>query len=1236
MFEHTTLQEAYTGALIAGKGKGLNNINLIMERSKFKHEDWVRVRFGAGTPWRRCWCVISPPDEKEYQRIQKEMNKKKSAYDRSRPPILKGDIRFYENNKKPKKTKPIAQITNAYSAFAIYPQSKPLIDASTLVKVEGTITIFSNPPTISEGFVFVMPEVHPAVTGFEMMLRWLFPVWDTFSLYGRPGRLIADTNNPNSLMFAMPKERRYGYLEILDVSGLISTDGSQNWNEGDWRRNMKELTARRIATIGSGSGVGSRYSSRRSTRNSFGPSRSQVNFNDSASVRSSQGSQGPPEAGFGSIPRTDLTPTDANTFQPRQNAVVPQHHRSISESQGLDRYSDQGPSGYDGSYETAPAPPPHTSRYGASREGPSLGYQSEPIDTPDRISSEEHASTPVRELRDFRETASPEPVAAPPAFSHAPGTLPAAKPYHSPELRKAKSRMSTATLAQMAGAGGMAAGTGIEVAHDFRIDGFRTDDQRMEDRRGQDLERYSEDGGQKGLLSDINSSGWIANPNGPNEGLVAARNNGYSPKYHPLPPPPTSNVNDESYDRSNPSSLKYQKPILPLQGVGPTTLSRLEPSEFQNSMPGSAPKTANTFESQNHSASVTQKQTIIPGHLPRSYTYTSSDSSISQQPSRLETSPVLRKPLPVRNSLHLPESPVDTPVSSSSLGDVIDQAGFDRVVPRGQANSVTATDPQAHPQSSAASLYDDTISTSTPDYASTHESVETRPSVERPRAGKMRTVGGAEPNHSQSTDDLHSSIPPIDFGPTFNYAANRPPGRPSPDRRADPIQAQESARTPKSSGRNATNTDVGQYRNDPNSNVGGRTVPWQPGMAAAGTIAPGGRAITPEQFVQQRAAAATSPIYAHQRQSSSNTLRSSTPTPPLARNQSSEHFPHSRNSSGDPPQRPSSRGPTTSLGVSGTGDYSTHLSAREQEHVARVTGSPLINIPDGSSKAAAPNNGLVGAISAREREKRDLKQGMSSQAVQQAIVQRQQQNQAQQLGQQGQTQYYAQARSGQMFVPPQYQGYRQYSEQYTGQLGKQPWVQPAAPQPPYGSSGQYQAYTATPQNPPQTQVQPQMQFQPQAQPQVLPRPVQQQQQYTPNPQYSPQIQIQQQPQPQVLPQRVQQQQQYTPSPPYSPQVQTQQQPQPQIQQQPQPQIQQQPQPQPQQLQQWVSPAASVFAQGGGWSSPQQRVLTPEQQQRQQYFHQQQQQQQQHQGQIQGPARGRGQQVNRGQGQGRGY
>ncbi|TKA65191.1 hypothetical protein B0A49_07908, partial [Cryomyces minteri] len=68
------------------------------------------------------------------------------------------------------------------------------------------------------------------------------------TLYGRPNRLIADSLDQRGLMFAMPKEKRYGYLEILDVSSLIHTNGSQTWSERQWRKELKKLTASRMTT----------------------------------------------------------------------------------------------------------------------------------------------------------------------------------------------------------------------------------------------------------------------------------------------------------------------------------------------------------------------------------------------------------------------------------------------------------------------------------------------------------------------------------------------------------------------------------------------------------------------------------------------------------------------------------------------------------------------------------------------------------------------------------------------------------------------------------------------------------------------------------------------------------------------------------------------------------------------------------------------------------------------------
>lgn len=1174
MFEHSSLQEAYTGALIGGKGKALNNIAIIMERARTKHEDWVRVRFGAGTPWRRCWCVITPPDEREYQRLVKEMNKKKSAYDRSRLPVLKGDVKFYDT-KKTKKAKPIAQISNAYSAFAIYPQSKPLIDASTLIKLEGIITIFSSPPTSIEGFVFVMPEVHPAVSGFEMMLRWLFPVWDTFALYGRPGRLLADTVNPSSLMFAMPKERRYGYLEILDVSGLILTEGSQNWNEMEWRRNLKELTAKRMEAIGSGSRAGSRYS-RRSNRNSFGPSRSRVEFNDGASIRSNPSisrGQGPPaESPIKGATRTDSAPPAATAFQPPYNPVSHQHHRSASESHGLDRYINKGPSGYNSEFESGPAPPPHGTGYSAPHQGSGLRYERDMIESPERVSSEDELtvarSTPVRELQDLRDTRTPEPVAAPPAFAHAPGTLPPAKPYHSPELRRENSRMSNATLAQMAGASGMASGAGLAAAFASGPERPRT----SEEQRRQNMTRYAEDRDQRGVLSSDHTSGMNANPNGLTGGLVAGGANRHSFEYQAPPPAPAHQVNYSS-PNSQPKSQEYSGRSIAPQAMPPKAPPHVNPYEmpfgYSSTTKTSQPETTYSPNLYAQRASLDEQR---QGHAHTS----STDSTQSQSRSRTSDS-ISRKPLPVKTGLpSSSERPALMSASSlGSVGNVIDQDGFDKIVPRDHINATLAPEPQTHPQGSAASLSEDAASTASPDYASTRPSTDTKQSFERPRAGVLRTVGGNEDNYPRANNELSSSIPAFDFGPTVNYAP-KVPNKPSPPRKASPVRKQSPANPAVQAGRNMASPEPGNYRNEPNPNrPDSRTVPWQPGMAAVTGNSPSRQAITPEQFVQQRAVAVT-PLYAHQKPLPGNLMRSGTPTPPLGRSPKDESFTHSRNSSGDMLQRPNSRGSSAALGVSGIGDYSTHLSAKEQEHVARVTGSPLINMPSSDSRGASPSTGLVGAIDAREREKRDIKQNLNSQAVQQAIAQRQQQAQAQQ-------QYQAQAQAQQQYLNPAQQQ-QQTPKQYQQQAQAPPRV---AQQPQYPGPQQYPQQYAGQRSNPQTSFAP----------------------GGPTQSYAPQ---QQQPSQQGARQAY-----MSPAASVyaqgggwgSPQQRTEQQQQQLTQQ--------------GARQSHMSPAASVFAQGGGWSSPQQRpMLTPEQQQAQ-YFRQQQEQALYGQQQPQGRGRGRG-------------
>ncbi|EFQ28855.1 PH domain-containing protein [Colletotrichum graminicola] len=1029
MYEHSTLQEAYTGALIAGKGKSLNNINLIMDRSKFKTEEWVRVRFGAGVPWRRCWCVISPPDEKEYAKAQKEM-RKKSPYDRSTP-TLKGDIKFYDtkkDGKKQKKARPIATITDAYSSYAIYPQAKSLIDASTLLKIEGNITIHSEPPSSTEGFVFIMPETHPAVSGFEMLLRFLFPTWDTFNLYGRPGRLVASVLDPRSLMFAMPKHRRYGYLEILDVSGLILEEGSSSWSEREWRKKLKELTGKRMNAVDESQGVRQRSGSKKSSRLSFSngtaspaPAKLRVGFaDDSISNRSSR------SMSLGTPSRSETAPvTSSHAPPPLLGINKASHARNSSDphllGHALQRNEDRGSD--DSSYNPL--------AQGLAPVGGVLGSGTQ--------SSEEDTarSTPVQEIEGgARNMASPEPVVAPPAFNYGPNSKPAGKPYHSPDLRRATTRLSNTTLSQLTTAGG------------FMIPPDSPSDDSSERRSGEDnapsnpLVHPQANPVRGGTANDtLSREALTSNPTPPPSGGLPppippmnqkrsrsplAQQSG-PPSPHPQAQGPqgaTGPPSDVRGPQQMRSPVEEYPPQFPQQQLRPQpSFSNFSRPEGARTPPVGGPGRVPTpemrsrgIQSQAMGPPPPLHQSRDPRTQGRGVPLPGIDTKAAFQ----------RKPLPVRSdSLR---SPHDTPLSSvsgSSWGiNLIDQAGFQQVQPRDVRQRTPLPEQQirrAQTQRSDASHYDDASSTASPDYASrkSSETQHSQKSFERPRAGVLKTVGGAE----SPSSDFH--IPDINFGPTVNYAANQPARTKTPTSLNNQAAVSVLQRPFSPAGLRSPPNVQGHNRQESEETV--RKVAWQPGAAAV----PTGQGISPEQFVQQRAAQSAVPMYSHGRTPSGNimTMRSMTPTPTVNRSGSSEMLArHSRSSSADLLQRPSSRGANTLFDIASNGEVSSHLSAREQEHVARMTGSPLISMASRSGQQGQPGAGLVGAIHARERERQQAKQGLNTQAVQHAINQRQQQ---QVLA------YQQQAYQQQMQWQQQQQAYQQ-QQMYAQQQHQQP------------------------------------------------------------------------------------------------------------------------------------------------------------------------------------------------------
>ncbi|EAW08223.1 PH domain protein [Aspergillus clavatus NRRL 1] len=876
LFEHTSLYEAYTGSIIAGKGKHLNNIRSILDRNRFKQEDWARVRFGAGTPWRRCWFVITPPNEKEYQKAQKSL--KKSAYDRA-PKMITGDIKFYDT-KKTKKAKPIATITNAYSAYAIYPQSKALIDQSTLVKIEGTVTIHSQPESASEGFVFVMPEVHPAISGFEMMVRFLVPTFDTFNLYGRPTRLIAATNHIKSIMFAFPNHQRYGYLDILDVANLMQVPGSHDWTEAEWRKQLKDATARHMAA------VGSRTSSISSKKPRFRASLPSRYSNVSAGVSRLNGL---PE----SRPEYNQSADTILHESPKEDSLASAYHaRGSSDTTGINFIRKRAQTS---ALESSPSSsdqdlaPSERGLTGTTRVS-------------DRSSENDWKLHPDPEAEaigeDLRPQSPPDPVSMPPAFMHAPGDTPSHRPLPSPDLRKMNNRMSDTTLTQLAAAGKMSMAS--LALHASDRSGIQESDESTQH--------------------------------------VSTAQNIWS-------------LGSDSTDSSSNSSREALK-----------------------SQEQTPPATANPN-------SVFGPPLVKP-----------TGNNVSADPVKV----VKRKPLPSQQPKELDsQSPAEP--TYDDLRHTVDEEVLNWVTSRQLSFPSTDEDRQVDDES----VYDD-ASTTSPDYASTHESVYSKKSVRstKPRMGVMKTVG-MEPKKDLVIGDAHysldqesrnnSDIPTVDFGPTLTYLPTT--GRPST---SDTLKKSAHHRTDSDATekqRYAVPTHLKDlpHSRSPSQDEFRRSMLWQPGMAATRPVTPGG--LTPEQFVQQRAAPSP-PIQVHHHRTTST-------TPPPRRPLSGDWMAHTRSQSQmtvprEPHPRPRSRGASSMLNYN---DISSHLSAREQEHVARMTGSSFFNISSEKSKQSPPVDpmGLVGAIDAREREKKHIKEGMSNQMVQHAIAQRQQHWQHQQL-----------------------------------------------------------------------------------------------------------------------------------------------------------------------------------------------------------------------------------------------
>lgn len=100
---------------------------------------------------------------------------------------------------------------------------------------------------VATNYLYLMPEVHPAVSPLEIMVRNFLHIIDAFKLYGRPNRISNDKRNVESMLFGLPSLPHYGYLSAEDAFDVVDanydTARIQEWNELDWRSCLKEYLA---------------------------------------------------------------------------------------------------------------------------------------------------------------------------------------------------------------------------------------------------------------------------------------------------------------------------------------------------------------------------------------------------------------------------------------------------------------------------------------------------------------------------------------------------------------------------------------------------------------------------------------------------------------------------------------------------------------------------------------------------------------------------------------------------------------------------------------------------------------------------------------------------------------------------------------------------------------------------------------------------------------------------------
>ncbi|KAI5983349.1 hypothetical protein EDD15DRAFT_2390858 [Pisolithus albus] len=223
-WEKSRLEEIYSAHLIRITLQNAKDTPSTLIRGRM--EGWVRIRVAGQTDWKRMWMVVSAGSESSSELARASTN------DSGRPVAVEVPrkkrmsnlfSRDHQDEPLPPRPllslftkQPLLTVKEVTQAFAVYPERPELINRSTLMKLEGHLgeEEMAGSMRNRQGWLLVMPELEVGNTQPSEMLKWL--VGKRYTMRSLcmvvPKTYTWDPRDPISMMFAYPVGQRRDLL----------------------------------------------------------------------------------------------------------------------------------------------------------------------------------------------------------------------------------------------------------------------------------------------------------------------------------------------------------------------------------------------------------------------------------------------------------------------------------------------------------------------------------------------------------------------------------------------------------------------------------------------------------------------------------------------------------------------------------------------------------------------------------------------------------------------------------------------------------------------------------------------------------------------------------------------------------------------------------------------------------------------------------------------------------------